>query len=783
MSSHRIASDSNEGHPGLKLTGLIWALLFARWLTPAESTAEGGTLWLVLVTAITAAVGALSLSRSDRPFFYRDRWDRLVWAVVIAHVLSATLVIVGVGQKRLALNMLWEWTGVGLQFSLLRQTLLTSDRRRAFLQAAILLWSALAGFGVWQHYVFLPGQSAEYEATRAEFDELHRERATNQADAQRRLARIEEIRNEWVSQGVPLDGPAQGLFERRLRDSREPMAFFALANSLSGMLASSLMLLVAMVAGRVLTTKTNQLSAIAVPVVAGLLILLCLLLTKGRTAWAASFAAIGLWGAIEFARRFKWIQRVNQSTDGGTASSMLRVNLVAWVSSGVVVVAVLAGVVWKLGGLDQQVLTESSKSLSYRLQYWIGSSKIIAEHPWCGVGPGNFRSHYLRHKLANASEEIADPHSFVFDILTNAGLVGGVAFAALLIGFAIVAWRTLRDTDSVALATSVGPSSSAEPMGPFAILTSIGLVVVYEFLIHAQLNEEVLVVGGIAVVISLMQRTSRVLSLEFVNDNSLRVGATLAVVALLVHLLGAGGIASPAILGWLLALMAVVSFPQIDQLSNSAGEDLAQQRYSASPRALQIASVSYAFLALAVAKLGWLPMLQVDALLMQGNLAGQARGQVEAAREFFFLAHQADPLNPRPLSNLAQIEFAISESSSDESRFRTALEMAMKAESLDPFSGNMATEVGRWFSRRFLRTHSPDDARQAVEWLRKAVALYPTNSFWTAELAVALRDAGELSNAKEVVRQTLELQAINQQAGHLDRLLPEEVVRKIEAIQ
>lgn len=783
MSNRRITSDSNDGHPGLKLTGLIWALLFARWLTPAESTAEGGTLWLVLVTAITAAAGAFSLSRSDRPFFHRDRWDRLVWAVVIAHVLAATLVIVGVGQKRLALNMLWEWTGVGLQFSLLRQTLLTSARRRAFLQAAIVLWSVLAGLGVWQHYVFLPRQSAEYEAMRAEFDELQRGRASNAAEAQRRLARIEEIRNEWVSQGVPLDGPAQGLFERRLRDSREPMAFFALANSLSGMLASSLMLLIAMLAGRLLTAKTHRLQALAVPAIASLVVLLCLLLTKTRTAWAGSCVAIGLWVAIEFARRLKWVKRANHATDCTTMPALSRSSLLAWIGGGVLIVASLAGVVSKLGGLDQQVLTESSKSLSYRLQYWIGSSKIIAEYPWCGIGPGNFRSHYLRHKLANASEEIADPHSFVFDILTNAGLVGGVAFAALLIGFAIVAWRTLRDADSVALATASESPTSTEPYGPFALLTAIGLVVAYEFLIHAQSNIDVLLVGGIALVVLLMQQASRVFSLEFINDDSLRVGATLAAIALLVHLLGAGGIASPAIIGWLLALIAIASLPQIELPATSGGDDLNRDRFLATPRALQIAAVSYALLGLAVAKLGWLPMLQVDALLMQGNLAGQARGQVEAAREYFFLAHQADPLNPRPLSNLAQIEFAISESSSDESRFRTALEMAKQAESLDPFSGNMATEVGRWFGRRFQRTHSADDARQAVEWFRKAVALYPTNPFWTAELAVALRDAGEIENAREVARQTLEFQAINQRAGHLDRLLPEDVVRKIEGVR
>ena len=60
-------------------------------------------------------------------------------------------------------------------------------------------------------------------------------------------------------------------------------------------------------------------------------------------------------------------------------------------------------VTWAAGGLDRFVVTEAGKSLEYRREYWIGAWGVIQEHPLVGVGPGNFRQHYLAHKLAKSS--------------------------------------------------------------------------------------------------------------------------------------------------------------------------------------------------------------------------------------------------------------------------------------------------------------------------------------------------------------------------------------------
>ena len=86
--------------------------------------------------------------------------------------------------------------------------------------------------------------------------------------------------------------------------------------------------------------------------------------------------------------------------------------LLAIVLSGCVVIAglVIAGLA--TGRLDPQVLTQSPKSLRYRLEYWRGAWGVITEGAptvagvcaaptfWWGVGPGNFGGPYLRVQAA-----------------------------------------------------------------------------------------------------------------------------------------------------------------------------------------------------------------------------------------------------------------------------------------------------------------------------------------------------------------------------------------------
>jgi len=69
-------------------------------------------------------------------------------------------------------------------------------------------------------------------------------------------------------------------------------------------------------------------------------------------------------------------------------------------------------------------------SMLVRWQYWSASFKMSLEHPFTGVGPGNFPYYYPHYKNPAALESVSDPHNFVLTILTQFGPLGLIGFLA-----------------------------------------------------------------------------------------------------------------------------------------------------------------------------------------------------------------------------------------------------------------------------------------------------------------------------------------------------------------
>jgi O-antigen ligase/tetratricopeptide (TPR) repeat protein len=79
-------------------------------------------------------------------------------------------------------------------------------------------------------------------------------------------------------------------------------------------------------------------------------------------------------------------------------------------------------------------------SMLVRWQYWLAAAKMYADHPFTGVGPGNFAHFYTHYKPAAALETVADPHNFLLSVLTQYGPLGLIGFLAI---FFIPLWRTI----------------------------------------------------------------------------------------------------------------------------------------------------------------------------------------------------------------------------------------------------------------------------------------------------------------------------------------------------
>ncbi len=161
-------------------TVLILGLIVLRWLIPTESAAEGETLWIVELWFAAAAVWAWSRFRSGNWTIRLTLFDAALWVIVAGHVISTAVVFRTGGNRRAALNMSWEWIGLGLTFFLLRQivpsqSLLaektaanpTANAKGSPRQLALIVATVgivIAGLGIWQHYVYYPHAYEEYRA-------------------------------------------------------------------------------------------------------------------------------------------------------------------------------------------------------------------------------------------------------------------------------------------------------------------------------------------------------------------------------------------------------------------------------------------------------------------------------------------------------------------------------------------------------------------------------------------------------------------------------------------
>ncbi|MCP4451687.1 MAG: O-antigen ligase family protein, partial [Planctomycetes bacterium] len=78
-------------------------------------------------------------------------------------------------------------------------------------------------------------------------------------------------------------------------------------------------------------------------------------------------------------------------------------------------------------GLTHDTLP-GGNSLLVRWQYWQATAQMIAQHPWVGVGPGNFSQAYHQFKAAASPESVADPHNWILSLWSQYGPLGLMGF-------------------------------------------------------------------------------------------------------------------------------------------------------------------------------------------------------------------------------------------------------------------------------------------------------------------------------------------------------------------
>jgi len=486
-----------------------------------------------------------------------------------------------------------------------------------------------------------------------------------------------------------------------------------------------------------------------------------LLLTKSRTAFVGTAAGTGFAVLVTLSGMSRHFR-----------NRFLVVTLIAVLLTGLLVMGAVA-----TGSLDIEVLSEAPKSLRYRFLYWEGTAGVIADSPWFGAGPGNFRSHYLRYKLPETSEEIADPHNFLFDVTANAGIPGLLAlmFLGALLARNI---RHLFRSGQPDAATHSGRSDREQFDGPSSVAvlaTATVIVSGWQFAVEAFLDPRLLCAGLLALLISLISKWLLPDGQTVPGPGVFRTAASAAVIALLVHLLAAGGIAMPAICGCLFALMLLAeTHPGSRTLPATH-----QQTFRATGLALAATYVAAFGLCL---QTSFLPVLQAQSELQSGDHNVTLLSRFDRARSHYQQAAEADPFSPTPLMRLSGLSFALWEQNRRDEDFIAGVQFALEASRRNPDSGIYEYQIGLRYRQRFQQTMNRDFALEAADRLAKALLSYPTHPRWNAEYALTLADAGLPERAQRAARKTLELDSINRNAGHLDRFLPDSILTTVREL-
>jgi hypothetical protein len=690
------------------LLGGLVALFVLRPLFPSESAAREGDGLVVVMLWIALAVFWLLGAIGRRQFHVRFGWTDGAVLLLVGWHTIAALWVTTHGSPRPAINMLWEWVAYGLCFLLARQLIVTRREARAVIGVMVALAVGLAAYGLYEYYWELP-------ATLAEF--------LDNPEAAMRKAEV------WYEPG----SRDFELFLARL-DTYEPMATFGLTNSLAGFLAPWLVVTAGIGVGagpwRRQWPTWLAVGACALPVA------VCLLLTHSRTGCVA--AALGLLLLVA-AFLPRWMPRLGWKLPAGLAAAA----------------AILVAVVVVLGVANRRVSSAAAKSLGYRVQYWQSTARMIADRPVAGCGPGNFQDTYTRYMLPEASEEIAEPHNFLMEVWATAGTPAMLALLGVLGGFAYALFRQ----------GGGGPGSGEASTGPACIH-------------EGQADGTPQVIGGAAcgvllsVPIGLMSAAppgiavlavglplasvAVILLWRWIDAGPLSVILpAVGVVVLLVNLLAAGALGFPGVAGtlWLLVALGL-------NLTDKAHPHVL-------PRAAAVAGLGLVMaLLFACWASGFNPVVRSQTA-MHLALWEPAR-----AEQHLKDAAAADPLSAEPWRHLALGAFDRWLKHPSEEALDNFEACVKTARDLAPNSATTWQMCGERYWRAFLETGRSDMLQEAVSAYGRAVDLYPNSPVNRANLAIALRAAGDQSGFQSQATRALHL---DEQTPHSDKKLDDAV--------
>jgi len=712
--------------------GLTVAVIAYRAYFPGEDADAGTGLAAVALTLLAAVVATAGLWLSGTTALRFSKADLAVLVLALLVGLSTA----SAADRRPAINLAWEWGGLAVGYFLLRN-LPRAPRETAAVAATLLVTAtAVSFYGLLQVGIELPALKAQYL-----------------------------VDGESMLRSAGIGPESKHAYEQRLLYSSEAYATFALGNSLAGFVVAPLVVGFGVVLDRLgrgegKLRRTTMILAAGVPL---LVMLVCLILTKSRSGFLGLVAGLMMLG---------WRRR-------GVMSLRSR-----WVTTSVVVGGLTALLIAaaSIGHLDRQVLTESSKSLRYRLEYWTGAWAIITESPahfLGGVGPGNFAGPYLMHKLPEASEEISDPHNLLLETWAASGFFAFLALvAALRLGLRDMLAPPSVDGTQEADAGSTWWIWSSGALGLILMVDMLGINPLGKFNLFNESNlfrMMALTIGWTLGAVMFRPVWRR----GIVPADAFAAG----VAASVINLFAAGGISFPPVAMMLWAMFALGLNTRTDRPCGRLR--VVGGRFGAFGLAALAVSLLGGFLGAVV------PFWQSEALLAEAEDAMRGHApDLRHARSLFLRAGSADVYSPRPWLALAELDFEVwlNRGSPPTETLWRRINSELTAAVKPPRNPNnlQVQRVRMQILRELLRRNATGSSTTSLSVLRteyinataRAADLYPTNASLRADLAQACSADNRFEEAARQAREALRLDSIT---PHLDKKLTKAVRDRLKS--
>jgi O-antigen ligase len=111
-----------------------------------------------------------------------------------------------------------------------------------------------------------------------------------------------------------------------------------------------------------------------------------------------------------------------------------------------------------VGGVDvaSVEVNDANWAVIERMAHWQAAVGMFTDHPWLGVGIGNYPVAYPQYAVGRWRDPLGHAHNYYLNIAAEAGILGLGAYLLLFGACFVVAWRTVQRTQGYWRAVALG---------------------------------------------------------------------------------------------------------------------------------------------------------------------------------------------------------------------------------------------------------------------------------------------------------------------------------------